>query len=77
MSRGLNSGGWAAWPVRGRAESSDKMKQKVECSKSRGRRGKGSFIIAKWRERRDARSGGLNPKGQRTGNDFTDKVSSL
>jgi hypothetical protein len=25
-SRGLNSGGWAARPVRGRAESGDKIK---------------------------------------------------
>jgi hypothetical protein len=35
--------------------------------------GEGTFIIAKRRERRDARSGGLNRKRERTGNDFTYK----
>jgi hypothetical protein len=69
-SRGLNSGGWAARPVRGRAESGDKIKERVECSEGRGRGGKGSFIVAKRRERRDARSGRLNRKRQRTGNGF-------
>ena len=33
--------------------------------------GRESFIVAKRRERRDARSGGLNRKGQRTGFYFT------
>ena len=37
--------------------------------------GKGSFIVAKRRERRDARSGGLNRKQQRTGNEFTRQIS--
>ena len=30
-SRGLNSGGWAARPVRGRAESGDKITERVDC----------------------------------------------
>jgi hypothetical protein len=39
-SRGLNSGGWAARPVQGRAESGDEIKERVECSSGRGPGGK-------------------------------------
>jgi hypothetical protein len=74
-SRRLNSGGWAARPAKGEGRERDKIKQRVECSEGRGRRGKGTFIVAKRREGRDARSGGLNRKRQRTGNDSTDKTT--
>jgi hypothetical protein len=70
-SRGLNSGGWAARPVRARAESGDKIKERVECSSGRRRGGKGTFIVAKRRGGAMPRSGGLNRKRQRTSNDFT------
>jgi hypothetical protein len=70
-SCGLNSGGWTARPVRGKVESGDKIKERVECSEDRGRGGKGSFIVAKRRGGAMPDQAGLNRKRQRTGNDFT------
>jgi hypothetical protein len=48
-SRGPNSGRWGPGRSGGRAESGDKIKQRVERSEGRGRGGKGTFIVAKRR----------------------------
>jgi hypothetical protein len=42
-----------------------------------GQGGKGTFIVAKRRGRRDTRSGGLNRKRQRTSNDFTNLSTAI
>jgi hypothetical protein len=55
----------------GRAESGDKIKEKGRMQFRSWARGEEGLIVAKRRGTRDARSGGLNRKGQRTGNDFT------
>ena len=59
----------------GRAESGDKIKERVECSSGRGRGWKESFIVAKRRGDAMPDRGDLNRKRQRTGNDFTGQWS--
>jgi hypothetical protein len=51
------------------------MERETNAVRVVGEGGKGIFIVAKRRERRDVRSGGLNRKRQRTGNDFTGQRS--
>ena len=59
-SRGLNSGGWAARPVQGGGQRAGRMQFRSRA------RGEGELYSCKAARRRDARSGELNQKRQRT-----------
>jgi hypothetical protein len=52
-----------------------RIKERIECSEGRGRGGEWELYSRKAARWRDARSGGLNRKRQRTGNDFTHPFS--
>ena len=59
-SRGLNSGGWAARPVQGGGQRAGRMQFRLRA------RGEGELYSCKAARQRNARSGELNQKRQRT-----------
>jgi hypothetical protein len=70
-SRGLNSGGWVARPVRGEIRERCQNNEEGRMQFRSWARGEGELYTRKAARERDARSGKLNRKRQRTGNDST------